>query len=189
MTSSVETDFDLSAFLPYMLNMAAEAASAGFQAAYRDRYGMLRTEWRVMFHLARFGETTATEIGRRAKIHKTKISRAVRALEEKRFLVRRASETDRRVETLRLSRAGVEAFHAVAAIASAYDAALWAQFPPEDQAALRRCLAALAARDPDAPRSIPTTDAPASAQGAAEPFAAQPQHYLWDLPFPRGPHP
>ncbi|SEA97955.1 MarR family winged helix-turn-helix transcriptional regulator [Rubrimonas cliftonensis] len=144
MAKPVETDFDLSAFLPYMLNLAAEAASAGFQAAYRDRYGMLRTEWRVMFHLARFGEMTATDIGRRARIHKTKISRAVRALEEKRFLIRSPSAKDRRVETLSLSRAGVEAFHAVAAIASAYDAALWAQFAPEDEAALRRCLAALA---------------------------------------------
>jgi len=144
MSKPVETDFDLSAFLPYMLNQAAEAASVGFQAAYRDRYGMLRTEWRVMFHLARSGETTATEIGRRARIHKTKISRAVRALEEKRFLVRRDCAQDRRVETLSLSRAGIAAFHAVAAIASSYDAALWARFPPEDQAALRRCLAALA---------------------------------------------
>lgn len=151
MNKTVETDFELSAFLPYMLNQAAEAASTGFQAAYRDRYGMLRTEWRVMFHLARFGELTATEIGKRARLHKTKISRAVRALEEKRFLTRRESQRDRRVETLGLSRAGVEAFHAVAAIASAYDAALWAQFSPEDQAALRRCLAVIAAVDTSAP--------------------------------------
>lgn len=145
MSKPVEADFDLSAFLPYMLNQAAEAASAGFQAAYRDRYGMLRTEWRVMFHIARSGETTATGIGRRARIHKTKVSRAVRALEEKRFLVRRGSAQDRRVETLSLSPAGVRAFNAIAVIAAAYDAALWARFPPDDRAALRRCLATIAA--------------------------------------------
>lgn len=140
MSEPVQTDFDLSTFLPYMLNMAAEASSAGFQAAYRDRYGMLRAEWRVMVHLARFGEMTATEIGRRARTHKTKISRAVRALEEKRFLVRRQSAEDRRVEALSLSRAGVEAFAAVAAIARDYDASLWARLSPEDGAALRRTL-------------------------------------------------
>jgi len=44
MSKAVETDFDLSAFLPYMLNRAAEASSAGFQAAYRDRYGRDRRE-------------------------------------------------------------------------------------------------------------------------------------------------
>ena len=149
MSAPPETGFELSAFLPYMLNQAAEAASAGFQPAYRDRYGMLRAEWRVMFHLARFGEMTASEIGRRARLHKTKVSRAVRALEDKRFLVRRTAAHDRRVEALRLSRAGEEAFHAIAAVAAAYDAALWARFAPEDRAALRRCLAALAAADPD----------------------------------------
>lgn len=151
MTKPVETAFDLSAFLPYMLNQAAEAASAGFQGAYRDRYGMLRTEWRVMFHLARFGEMTASGIGRSARIHKTKVSRAVRALEEKRFLIRRLSPDDRRVEALSLSRAGGEAFRAIAATAAVYDAALWGQFPPGDQAVLRRCLAMLAASGPDAP--------------------------------------
>lgn len=147
MSKTVAADFDLSAFLPYMLNRAAEASSAGFQAAYRDRYSMLRTEWRVMVHLARFGEMTATEIGRRAGIHKTKISRAVRALEDKRFLVRRPSAEDRRVEALSLSRAGVEAFTAIAAIARAYDASLWARLSPEDGAALRRALTILSQLD------------------------------------------
>jgi DNA-binding MarR family transcriptional regulator len=147
MSRTARTDFDLSAFLPYMLNVAAEATSAGFQAAYRDRYGMLRAEWRVMVHLARFGEMTAAEIGRRARIHKTKISRAVRALEDKRFLVRRQSDEDRRVEALSLSRAGAEAFAAIAAIARAYDAGLWARLSPEDGAALRRALAILSGGD------------------------------------------
>jgi DNA-binding MarR family transcriptional regulator len=153
MTDAADTHapFDLSSFLPYMLNQAAEAASAGFQPAYRDRYGMLRAEWRVMFHLARSGAMTAGEIARRARIHKTKVSRAVRALEDKRFLTRSAAGHDRRVESLMLSRAGAEAFHAIAAVASAYDAALWSRFPPEDQAALRRCLAAIAALGRDAP--------------------------------------
>lgn len=142
---SGRTDFELAEFLPYLLNQAAEAASARFQERYRARFGMLRTEWRVMFHLARYGAMTATEIGRRASIHKTKISRAVRALEEKRFLERRVRDEDRRVETLRLSRAGHEAFRELEAIAKAYDRSLWEQFPAEDQAVLRRCLRQLSA--------------------------------------------
>jgi hypothetical protein len=56
---------------------------------YKDRYGMLRTEWRVLFHLGRYGAMSAREISRRAGIHKTKVSRAVAALERKRFLERR----------------------------------------------------------------------------------------------------
>jgi hypothetical protein len=52
---------------------------------------MLRTEWRVLFHLGRYGAMSAREISRRAGIHKTKVSRAVAALERKRFLERRES--------------------------------------------------------------------------------------------------
>ena len=43
--------FDLQLFLPYLLNQAAEESSLSFQRVYKDRYGMLRTEWRVLFHL------------------------------------------------------------------------------------------------------------------------------------------
>ena len=45
--------FELSAFTPYLLNQAAEAQSDVFSRNYRDLYGMLRTEWRVLFHLGR----------------------------------------------------------------------------------------------------------------------------------------
>ena len=76
----MQADFDLLDFLPYLLNLAAEEASLGFQTLYKTRYGMLRTEWRVLFHLGIYGEMTATEIGERARMHKTKISRAVQKL-------------------------------------------------------------------------------------------------------------
>ena len=80
--------FDLADFLPYLLNQAAEASSRQFQDHYRKKYGMLRTEWRVLFHLGRYGKLTAKEISARAAIHKTKISRAVAALQSKRYLHR-----------------------------------------------------------------------------------------------------
>ena len=52
----METDeFQLQQFLPYLLNQAAEVSSLEFQQIYKDRYGMLRTEWRVLFHLCLYG--------------------------------------------------------------------------------------------------------------------------------------
>jgi hypothetical protein len=45
---------------------------------------MLRTEWRVSFHLGRYAVITATESGARASMHKTRISPAFAALEQKR---------------------------------------------------------------------------------------------------------
>jgi len=135
-----DPDFDLADFLPYQLNQAAEAASAGFQAIYRRDYGMLRTEWRVLFHLGRHGDMTATEIGRRSHTHKTKISRAVRALEDKRFLLRRVEEADRRREILSLTRAGRAAYEHLAQRARHYDDRLKALFTAEERAVLLACL-------------------------------------------------
>ena len=136
--------FDLGDFLPYALNRAAEETSLGFRSRYRERYGMLRTEWRVLFHLGRHGEMTAREICDRARLHKTKVSRAVAALEGKRFLVRTVYEPDRRQETLSLTRGGRAAYRELAAAALDYDASLAALFSAEEERVLRRCLRRLA---------------------------------------------
>ena len=116
--------FELSTFTPFLLNQAAEAQSDVFSPNYRDRYGMLRTEWRGLFHLGRYGNLSAKEISDRASIHKTKVSRAVRALEEKRFLARATSPEDRRSERLSLRPPGEEAFRVLTGAAQDYEAAL-----------------------------------------------------------------
>ena len=141
-------DFELEAFLPYALNRAAEAASRGFQAIYKAQYGMLRTEWRVLAHLGRYGDMTARDICLRADLHKTKVSRAVKALETRRFLTRRTVEADRRQEVLALTPAGMAAYRHLAAEARAYDAALAARLAPDDLSALHRALRALSAAAP-----------------------------------------
>ena len=40
---------DLSNFLPYLLNQAADAQGVTFIPSYKERYGMLQTEWRILF--------------------------------------------------------------------------------------------------------------------------------------------
>ncbi len=136
-------DFELPKFLPYLLNQAAEAASGAFQAHYRERYGMLRTEWRVLFHLGCYGDLSAKDICQRARIHKTKVSRAVRALETKRFLKRAPTEADRRVERLALTPQGRRAFEDLSTAAADYEARLTQDFDERDVLMLRRMLLAL----------------------------------------------
>jgi DNA-binding MarR family transcriptional regulator len=108
---------------------------------------MLRTEWRVLFHLGIYGRMTAGEIGARARMHKTKISRAVTRLEERRFLTRRRDAEDRRREVLELTASGRAAYRDLRAVARDYDAALAARFEPEDVERLRRMLRRLAEGD------------------------------------------
>ncbi|QHQ35521.1 MarR family winged helix-turn-helix transcriptional regulator [Algicella marina] len=143
MTDPVEP-FDLTDFTPYLLNIAAEVESLEFSATYKSRYGMTRPEWRVLFHIGRYGDMTAKDIGIRARIHKTKISRAVRALEEKRFLTRRTLPDDRRFELLSLRPPGRTAYLDLANAAAAFETALVARLGQRDAKTLKRVLRKLA---------------------------------------------
>ena len=140
-----EDEFDLGRFLPYALSQAAEATSMGFQKFYRQRYGMLRTEWRVLFHLGVYGQMTASDICMRARMHKTKISRAVHRLTERRFIERVTDTQDRRVAHLTLTAQGRAAYDDLRNVAEQYERNLMAHLAPEEVGALRRALAKLSA--------------------------------------------
>ncbi len=144
-----DDDFDLNMFLPYLLNQAAEASSLAFQQIYKDRYGMLRTEWRVLFHLGLYGQLTASDIGARANMHKTKISRAVQKLTERRFVARARDAGDRRLEHLTLTAKGRAAYAELHAVAQRYDIALTADMRPAERDMLRRALVKLAKVRPE----------------------------------------
>ena len=138
--------FELTDFLPYLLNQAAEASGLEFQKIYKNRYGMLRTEWRVLFHLGIYGRMTAKEIGARAAIHKTKVSRAVQKLETRRYLTRERGEVDRRFEYLELTPAGRTVYRDLREVAERYDRSLTARFTAQETAMLRDMLKRLAPR-------------------------------------------
>jgi DNA-binding MarR family transcriptional regulator len=149
MTDSNKPDFDLEGFLPYLLNQAAEAASHGFQEIYRDRYGMSRTQWRVMANLGKFGAMTARDICRISHLEKTKVSRAVAALERGGMLSRTPSEQDRRAEDLFLTAKGQAAFADLGKRAVGYDQALRKGLGGAAAAELNRVLKAVIATRKD----------------------------------------
>ena len=123
-----DTGFDPLNFLPYLLNQAADTQGLEFQKIYKSKYGMLRTEWRVLFHLGCSGAMTAKEICDRGRLHKTKVSRAVSALERKRFVQREDVESDRRSATLHLTRLGQRAFGDLSQEARSFDKRIRKQF-------------------------------------------------------------
>lgn len=139
--------FDLRQFLPYLLNHAAEAVSLEFQRTYKERYGMLRTEWRVLFHLGQHGDMTARQICDMARLHKTKVSRSVAALERKRFLTRQELAKDRRHSVMTLTRQGRLVFQDLAREARLFDARLRAEMTAEESDVLLRCLKRIARFD------------------------------------------
>jgi DNA-binding MarR family transcriptional regulator len=104
----------------------------------------LRTEWRVVFHLGRYGPMTAKDICVKARIHKTKVSRAVGALERKRYLTRKEMSQDRRHEQLRLTPAGKVVFDDLYEAAREFDTQMMADFDPKERDILRECLMKIA---------------------------------------------
>lgn len=132
--------FELLSFLPYLLNRAADTLSLEFQKYYKGKYGMLRTEWRVLFHLGCYGGMTAKEICDRAGLHKTKVSRAVSALASKRYLTREELETDRRHSVLHLTPSGTRVFADLSQAAQDFDAGIRGGMTSEEAQTLHRCL-------------------------------------------------
>ncbi|MGD9914284.1 MAG: MarR family winged helix-turn-helix transcriptional regulator [Rhizobiaceae bacterium] len=107
-------------FLPYRLSRLSEQVSRSFSAIYRERFGLTRPEWRTLATLGEFGRTTATAIGAHSSMHKTKVSRAVAALEKRRWLKRIPDDADRRVEHLELTKAGSDAYRELVPVARAF---------------------------------------------------------------------
>lgn len=143
MNAEPPTDFDLERFLPYLLNQAAEATSHGFHAIYRDSYGMTRMQWRVLANLGKFGAMTARDICTISHVEKTKVSRAVAALEAQAMLTRAPSPQDRRAEILSLTEKGRAAFADLGEKAKAFDQALRARLGPDVAQKLDQILLAL----------------------------------------------
>jgi DNA-binding MarR family transcriptional regulator len=114
-------DLALEAFLPYRLNRIAAAVSQDFRSVYGPHHDLTIPEWRVLATLGQSEKISAKEIGRHSSMHKTKVSRAVRALEERRWLTRRESEEDRREEILSLTAQGRKVYNDIVPKALAFE--------------------------------------------------------------------
>lgn len=121
MQKSPETALQLEAFLPYRLLRAAEEVSRRFARHYKDRHGMTRPEWRTLATIGQFESITAKEVGEHSSMHKTKVSRAVRALEQRRWLKRKTDENDRRIEHLELTSTGRTVYRELIRIAREFE--------------------------------------------------------------------
>ncbi|WP_293799335.1 MarR family winged helix-turn-helix transcriptional regulator [uncultured Bosea sp.] len=124
-------------FLPYRLNRLSSAVSQQFRAVYGPHHDLTVPEWRVLATLAQFGTMTAKAIGKHSSMHKTKVSRAVRALEERRWLTRCESEHDRREESLSLTAPGLQAYGEIVPRALAFEAGILAALGPHAEPLLR----------------------------------------------------
>lgn len=130
-------------FLPYRLNRLADKVSREFSTIYAGRHGLTRPEWRTLATLGQFGTMTATEIGAHSSMHKTKVSRAVSALEKRKWLARGMDPIDRRLEHLTLTRAGHAAYRELVPLMQAHEARLLGRMTLAERQTLLRAIAEL----------------------------------------------
>ncbi|WP_394688694.1 MarR family winged helix-turn-helix transcriptional regulator [Hoeflea sp.] len=119
-----ENTLALESFLPYRLARAAEMVSRQFAASYRQRYGLSRPEWRTLATIGQFEQVTATEICAHSSMHKTKVSRAIRALEQRNWINREPDTQDRRIEHISLTREGSRHYRDLIRLARDYETQL-----------------------------------------------------------------
>ena len=115
---------ELERFLPYRLNVVAESVSRALSRLYAERYGIGVPEWRVMATLGEYERMTAKQVGAHSRMHKTKVSRAVAALENKTLLEREPNEEDMREAFLALTGRGLRVYQDLAPRALAFERAL-----------------------------------------------------------------
>lgn len=100
----------MEAFLPYRLIRAADR----FDTAFSDYCGpedeLSWSEWQVLWALGESSPITAKAISMHSGLSKTKISRAVKVLEDRGYVLRKRDRVDRRFELLSLTDEGLQRF-------------------------------------------------------------------------------
>ena len=123
--------FQLSAFLPYQLAVAAGRVSRAFSERYRAEFGLSIPEWRVLAHLAGGDAVSVREIHARVDMDKSKVSRAAARLEQAGLIEKRDHAGDRRLLDMRLTASGQELMARIVPIADAYQEELLARLGAE----------------------------------------------------------
>ena len=78
----------LSLFVPYrMVNLATNISNA-LSKIYRTEFDVSNAEWRILARLAEHEKLIAKDVGKVTFMDKSKVSRAVSALEDKGLLLR-----------------------------------------------------------------------------------------------------
>jgi DNA-binding MarR family transcriptional regulator len=144
--ASEQAPLKLEKFLPYQLNVVASLVSLALSRVYARRYGIGVPEWRVLVTLGQYGVMTGKAIGAHTHMHKTKVSRAVALMEQRKLLVRRANRADMRESFLSLTGTGRAMYEEVAPHALDFTRRLTEILDPADRDAFDRALRKLTER-------------------------------------------
>lgn len=136
-------DFELTRFLPFRLNRLAAEISEQLASLYAERFGIDIPQWRVLATLSSGDGWTAKAIVASTRTHKSTISRAVEALEERRLIESIRSPEDKREYRLQLTAAGRKLFRQLEPLVLDYEGRLIGQMGESEGRRLEKAITAL----------------------------------------------
>jgi DNA-binding MarR family transcriptional regulator len=104
----------LKQFLPYRMVHLAANISLALSKIYKQEFDITIPEWRVLAQLAQQNRLYAKDIGDLTSMDKSKVSRAVKALESKHCLIRQTDKKDNRAAYLSLTAQGNSLYQKIA---------------------------------------------------------------------------
>lgn len=144
----------LDAFIPYLLSVTSNVVSDAIASSYQALFGLTIPEWRLIAVIGEDDGITQQQVGRRTQMDKVTVSRATIALVDRGLVERKPHASDRRSQSLHLTKAGHDLYEQVAPKALELERRIFASFDPEDVAAFSAMLkrvqdATLAVRQDD----------------------------------------
>jgi DNA-binding MarR family transcriptional regulator len=139
----VAEPFELDAFMPYLLSVAASGVSELFAQTYSAEFDMTIAEWRVMAHVGRHGDLSVNAVAAYTAMDKVKVSRATARLVAKRLVRRRVNPQDARLVMLTLTAAGRRVHGAIVERGLTIERMIAEELGARDHAELHRLLARL----------------------------------------------
>jgi DNA-binding MarR family transcriptional regulator len=130
----------LDAFLPFRLSVTSNLVSETIASTYQALFGLSVPEWRLIAVIAEEDGTTQQLIARRTRMDKVSVSRASIALTERGLIERRPHVSDRRSQSVHLTKSGRELYAAVAPKALELERRIFARFAPADIASFSKML-------------------------------------------------
>ncbi|WP_017930553.1 MarR family winged helix-turn-helix transcriptional regulator [Robiginitomaculum antarcticum] len=139
----MSSNFDLKSFLPYQLSILSRRVSGLIAREYGQRFGLRLNEWRVMVVAAQDEPRSSSEICQITLMDKMSVSRAVKGLVDKGFVLRIPSDYDKRLHNIVLTQRGREIYAEVMPLARAYETKLLDRLSETEHSALDAILTKL----------------------------------------------
>lgn len=131
---------DLETFLPYRLANLASKMSEQFAPVYQQQSDLTVAQWRILFNLAQFGQSNAKVLCEQAAMDKSTVSRAIKALIDKHYVMSVVNPDDKRASLLKLSEQGLSLYQQLAPSALAWEKSLLEVLSNAEYQTLLNCL-------------------------------------------------